>query len=139
MTQAKNATGREIEQTGAHEILSGPVPHPTGEDTLVARSHGSHVDELEIGLIPASCSPAKHPAPMTVNPIPHDPPDKSANLLEAGNAVELCHAHRYLIATFFAGEAWWLMSDEVRFAATCAKLGVGLHFLDQLLEVNRWQ
>ena len=86
--------------------LAVAVADPPGDDAAVARPHGAKVDEAEVPFVEAARHPTEHPAEVTVDPVPHDLTDKSADLPETRHLVKLGHPDGHFVAaalTFASG------------------------------------
>src|SRR6267378_3812730 len=123
------------QEAGAHEIVSKSLAHAAREDALLAGTHAAQMDEPQLGLVPAACDPALHAAAMTIDPVPHHLPDETADLLEAGNPIELRHAEGGLVTVALSDQRPLLL--EVSLPAARTESGVGHHPLHQDFEIPR--
>src|SRR6516225_9752534 len=78
-------------------------------------------------------NPGIHPAAMTVDAIPHDLSYKPTNPPETGNAVELCHAERRVIAMPLRDQGSVFV--EVCLAAAGPDAAIGRHPFHQDFKV----
>src|SRR5262252_6598480 len=124
-----------VEGRGAHEVLPEPDPKPPGPDALMAGALRAQVDETDGLEIDALGDPAEHATPMAVDAVPHDLAHEAADLLEAGDPVELGHAHRHLVPTDLRHQRATLRVDEPRLAGGGPEARIALHPLHQHLEV----
>src|SRR5271165_2992546 len=120
-----------VKRRGTHEILPEAVPNPPGPDTLLAGAGGAQVDEADGLEIDALGDPAKHAGPVAVDAVPHHLAHEAANLLEAGDAIELGHPHRHLVSTDFRHERAALRVKEPRLAGGSPNARIALHPLHE--------
>src|SRR6185312_14442490 len=80
-----------VEGRGPHEVLPEPGPKPPSPDALLARALRAQMNEADRFEIDALGDPAEHPSPVAVDAVPHDLARESANLIEAGDPIELGH------------------------------------------------
>ena len=111
-------------------LRSRPVQMP-----LLASALRAQVDEAEGLEIDALGDPAEHSGAVAVDAIPHDLAHEAADLLEAGNPVELGHAYRHLVPTDFWHQRAALWMNEPGFARGGPNASITLHPLDEQLEV----
>src|SRR5271165_4578608 len=105
-----------VKRRGTHEILPEAVPNPPGPDTLLAGAGGAQVDEADGLEIDALGDPAEHAGPVAVDAVPHHLAHEAADLLEAGDPVELGHADRHLVPADLRHQRAALRVDEPRLA-----------------------
>src|SRR5258708_7799558 len=87
-----------VHRRRAHEVLATSVPFAARPPTLVACPHRAQVGEAQRRVVPRDRDPAKLPAAVSVDAVPHDLPYEATDLSEARRAIELGHAHRVLVA-----------------------------------------
>src|SRR5260370_1125020 len=114
--QAVESNRQVVERRGAHEVLPEPGPKPPGADALLAGTLGAQVDETDGLQIATLGDPAEHATSVAVDAVPHDLAHKAAGLLEAGDTVELSHAHRHLVPTDLRHQRAALRVEEPRLA-----------------------
>src|SRR6516225_8311059 len=73
----------------SHEVLPEPGPKPPGPDALLTRPLWAQMNEANGLKIDALGDPAEHTGPVAVDTVPHDLAYEAADLLEAGDPVEL--------------------------------------------------
>ncbi len=127
--------GQHVGRPGPHEPLADAVPHPAGPPVLVARAHRPQVLERQLRVVPADGDPPQHPAPVAVDPVPHQLADEPADLPEALGPVELDHADRVLVPAHSPRPA---PRRRVKYGLPLAVpiRGFGLHAVHQPLEVS---
>jgi hypothetical protein len=114
------------------------MPHAAGQHAVLGAAHRSTVNETKLRpVIETARDPARLPGTMTVQPIPHHLPCKTADIAETRRAIKLGHAHRIFVAARFANQAPGIA--KVGLAATGPQARVLLHPLYQRLEVARRQ
>ena len=94
--------------------------------------------EAQFGIVPASRDPAEHPAPVAVEPVPHDFPDEPADLQEAIHPVELGGTDGNLVTAALAHKVA-VAPAVVRLSAASSHARLGLHALHERFEVTRRQ
>src|SRR4030088_1573087 len=92
----------------------------------------NEADGLEIDTL---SDPAEHTGPVAVDAVPHDLVHEAADLLEAGDPIELGHADRHLVATDLRHQRAALWMDEPGLAGSGPDPRITLHPLHQQLEV----
>jgi hypothetical protein len=133
--QAIDGDGQIVERRGPHEVLPEPDPQPPGPDALMAGALRAQVDEAEGLEINALGKPAEHTGAVTVDAVPHDLAHEAADLLKAGDSIELGHAHRHLVAADLRHKRTAVRMDEVGLAGSGSDPRIALHPLHQQLEV----
>src|SRR5579862_780976 len=91
------------------------------------------MDKTQVRVIPAARDPSVHPATMTIDAIPHDLADKSADGLEARHPIEFGHSKRSVIAMSFIDPPPMLI--DVRLPAASRDSWIRRHPGHQNLEV----
>ena len=93
--------------------------------------------ETEVRLVPAAGGPTMHPAAMAIDAVPHHLAHEAADPLETGDAIELDHAKRRVVAMTFVDQLPAFL--DIRLAATARDAAISRHALHQNLEIARRQ
>ena len=97
------------------------------------------MNEADRFEIDALGDPAEHAGAMTVDAVPHHLAHEAADLLEAGDPVELGHADRHLVAADFRHQCAASRVDEPRLARCRSDPRIAFHPLHQHFEVANRQ
>src|SRR5580693_4503946 len=94
------------------------------------------MDESQRLVVHALGDPAEHPAPVTIDAVPHNLAYESPYLAEAPNSVELGHTDRHLVAANLGNWFPAAGGNEVGFSRCGAEPRIRLHPLHQQFEVT---